>query len=83
MAAGAPAVVRVYAEALRELTFNCKSVMTELTTITGQHASVVAKGIADAVCARVTEVGLLLLSRSASSWDSCFFFLFGGGCEEA
>nr|TKW08607.1 hypothetical protein SEVIR_6G034850v2 [Setaria viridis] len=41
---GAAAVVRVYAEALQELTFNCKPVITELTII------------ADAVCARVSEV---------------------------
>jgi pre-mRNA cleavage complex 2 protein Pcf11 len=37
---GAPAVVRVYAEALRVLTLNCKPVITELTTITGQHTAV-------------------------------------------
>ncbi|CAN6216953.1 unnamed protein product [Urochloa humidicola] len=51
----AASVVRVYAEALRELTFNCKPVITELTIIAGQHATLVPRSIADAVCARVAE----------------------------
>ncbi|ONM63076.1 Polyadenylation and cleavage factor-like protein 5 [Zea mays] len=53
---GASAVVRLYAEALRELTFNCKPVITELTIVAGQHAALAAGGIAGAVCARVAEV---------------------------
>ncbi|CAN6163941.1 unnamed protein product [Urochloa humidicola] len=51
----AASVVRVYAEALRKVTFNCKPVITELTIIAGQHAALAARGIVDAVCARVAE----------------------------
>jgi pre-mRNA cleavage complex 2 protein Pcf11 len=68
---GASAVVRLYAEALRELTFNCKPVITELTIVAGQHAALAAGGIAGTVCARVAEVILLLFAIPHDCY-SCF-----------
>jgi hypothetical protein len=60
----AAAVLRAYAEAFRVLTFNCKPVITELTIIADQHTTLAARGITNAICVWVAEVGrpsLLLL----------------------
>jgi pre-mRNA cleavage complex 2 protein Pcf11 len=58
-------VVTFYDQLLRELTFNSKPVITELTILADDYRPF-AEGIADAICTRISEVETNL---------SCLFYI--------